>query len=218
MFQLFCTIGRTFSKGVFKHVFGSIAAACLIASVSAHAGTTVFKTKSSTGTTVFSDAPVANDTLVRTSYQTNFGRPTATKSCTGLSKAQMAQRATEFESTMQAAANQHNVDVKLIKAIAQIESCFDRKAQSKVGAQGLMQLMPGTAKEMGVSDSFNASQNIHGGTAYFARMLKRFKRDHRLALAAYNAGPGNVDKYNGIPPFPETQHYVKKVLAVYQAE
>ena len=201
-----------------KHLLVSIAAACLVLSISAEASTTVFKTKNSNGTVVFSDAPMVKDSLVRKSYQTDFGRPTATESCTGLTNAAMAKRAAQFDPAIQAAAKQHNVDEKLIKAIAQIESCFDRKAQSRVGAQGLMQLMPGTAKELGVSDSFNARQNINGGTAYIARMLKRFNQDHQLALAAYNAGPGNVDKYNGIPPFPETQHYVKKVLALYRAE
>jgi len=167
---------------------------------------------------VFSDAPIAKDTLLRTSYQTNFGRPSATASCKGLSNTEMAVRAKQYEPLIQAAANRHNVDNKLIRAITQVESCFDRTAQSRVGAQGLMQLMPGTAKELGVYDSFNASQNINGGTTYIARMLKRFNQDHRLALAAYNAGPGNVDKYKGIPPFPETQNYVKKVLALYLAD
>lgn len=109
------------------------------------------------------------------------------------------------------AAKKYNVPVDLLKAIGKAESDFDIDAVSRCGAQGVMQLMPGTAAELGVKDSFDPEQNIMGGTKYIADLLKRFDGDTSLALAAYNSGANNVKKYGGIPPFEETQNYVVKV-------
>lgn len=116
------------------------------------------------------------------------------------------------------AAEKYNVPVELLKAIGKQESNFNTKAVSSSGAQGVMQLMPGTAKELGVTDPFDAEQNIMGGSKYIAEMLKKYDGDVKLALAAYNAGAGNVKKYGGIPPFEETQNYVKKVTAYMQGK
>jgi len=100
----------------------------------------------------------------------------------------------------------------LVKAVIRAESGGNPRALSRCGARGLMQLMPATAAEMGIDDIFDPDQNIAGGTQYLAKMLELFRGDKRLALAAYNAGPGAVKKYNGIPPYPETRKYVDRVL------
>jgi len=112
-------------------------------------------------------------------------------------------------------AGRWGVDPALVKAIIANESGFNAHATSKTGAQGLMQLMPGTAAGLGVTDSYDPGQNVFGGTRYIRGLLDRFHGDMRLAIAAYNAGPGAVEKYNGVPPYAETQNYVQNVLASY---
>lgn len=115
------------------------------------------------------------------------------------------------------AANKYNLPDKLISAVIKQESNFNNGVVSHAGAQGLMQLMPGTAKFLGVKDSFDPVQNVMGGAKYLRQMLNQFGGNIELALAAYNAGPGNVKKHDGIPPFKETQQYVKKVLGYFNA-
>ena len=118
-----------------------------------------------------------------------------------------------LDTIFQKAAKQYDVPVSLLKAIGKAESNFNPEAVSSAGAQGVMQLMPATAQSLGVTNPFDAEQTIMGGAKYINQMLDRYDGDVKLALAAYNAGSGNVAKYGGIPPFAETQNYVKKVMA-----
>lgn len=104
-----------------------------------------------------------------------------------------------------------DLDEALIKAVIKVESNYDPKAVSAKGAQGIMQLIPSTAREMQVSDPFDVADNIRGGSRYLRQMLDQFGGNLELALAAYNAGPGNVRRYGGVPPFAETQNYIQQV-------
>lgn len=122
----------------------------------------------------------------------------------------------QIEQLVGANASAWGVDPALVKAIIANESGFDANATSKTGAQGLMQLEPGTAAGLGVSNAYDPAQNIWGGTRYIKGLLERFHGDTRLAIAAYNAGPGAVEKYGGVPPYAETQAYVENVLGSYQ--
>ena len=120
-----------------------------------------------------------------------------------------------FDHIIQQAAQQHGVSEGLIKAVMHTESGFNVNARSPVGAQGLMQLMPATARRFNVSNAYDPQENIMAGAKYLAWLLKRFNGNTSLALAGYNAGEGNVAKYGGVPPFRETQDYVRRVTSRY---
>lgn len=119
----------------------------------------------------------------------------------------------QYDGLISAAAQRHGIDPALLKGLIRAESNFNPKAGSPAGAQGLTQLMPGTARSLGVTDPFDPAQSIEGGAKYLKQMLDKFDGDQRLALAAYNAGPGAVARFGGVPPYAETQAYVKKVAA-----
>ena len=128
----------------------------------------------------------------------------------------LSQQARIYQKPIKIYSQIYDVDAELIHAIIRQESCFNEGAHSRVGAIGLMQLMPQTALGLRINDPWNPEHNIQGGIKYIAQMLKTFKGNSKLAIAAYNAGPGNVNKYGGVPPFKETRNYVKKVYAEYK--
>lgn len=147
----------------------------------------------------------------RNTYANNAA---ATETISPVSSAK--EKATAYDTIIEKASETYGIPTKMIKAVIQQESDFNTNATSGAGAQGLMQLMPATAKYLGVTDATNPEQNIMAGTKYLKQMLNQFG-DYSTMLAAYNAGPGNVNKYNGVPPFTETQNYVSKVMANYNA-
>ena len=132
--------------------------------------------------------------------------------CMGLSPAAVARRAARYEARILELSMAHDISASLVKAVVAQESCFNPAAESRAGALGLMQLMPATARWLEAGDPRNAEANLAAGIRYLAALKARFG-DLTLALAAYNAGPGNVERYGGVPPFAETRKYIKRVLA-----
>jgi hypothetical protein len=115
-------------------------------------------------------------------------------------------------------ADAHNLDPRLVRAVIQVESGYNHRARSNRGAIGLMQLMPETASELAVRDPYDVDQNLRGGTTYLRQMIDTFSGRIELALAAYNAGPGAVEKHRGIPPYPDTVDYVQRVMALFHGD
>ncbi len=133
-----------------------------------------------------------------------------------VSEKKKATREEQIQSAVSQASEKYNLPPELITSVMKQESGGNPYAESPVGAQGLMQLMPETAKSLGVRNSFDIGQNVDGGATYLRQMLDRFDGDLSKALAAYNAGPNAVEKYKGVPPYAETQNYVKSIMANYQ--
>jgi soluble lytic murein transglycosylase len=121
-----------------------------------------------------------------------------------------------YDDVITEAARQHGLSFPLLKAVIHVESCFNPQAISKKGAMGLMQIMPENVQRLNINDPFDPWENIMGGARYLKAMMQRFNGQLSLALAAYNAGPTAVERYNDIPPYPETVEYVDKVLKFYQ--
>jgi len=154
---------------------------------------------------------VANASPVRTIRYSYIETCYACSSRPGVNFGTVRLNTDAYRDEIAAAARQHGVDESIVRAIIHAESAYNPNALSRAGAQGLMQLMPATARRFGVSNAFDARQNIQGGVQYLAWLLKRFNNNLTLAAAGYNAGEGAVDKYNGVPPYSETQRYVQRV-------
>lgn len=192
-------------KGCGRNLAGLVLVAAVFGALPAYGD--IYKYEDPEGVLHFTDAPTDNrfkvfmrdlkkDRKLRTSFRlANCGRS-----------------AEEFEPIIDKYARQYGVDKSLVKAVIQAESGYNPKAVSRVGAQGLMQLMPKTAQDLKVTDCFNPSENIRGGVRYLRFLLDTFKGDVTLALAAYNAGMARVAQYGGVPPYEETRNYVAKVL------
>jgi len=138
--------------------------------------------------------------------------PTAASLSTAKSNTDAKLSPADLNEMLAAAGHQHNLDADLLASVVKAESNGNTRAVSRAGARGLMQLMPKTAAELGVDDSFRADENVRGGSAYLNDLLVRYHDNIALALAAYNAGPAAVDKYHGIPPYHETRAYVARVI------
>lgn len=154
---------------------------------------------------------VASASPVRTIQYSFFETCYACAAKPGVSFHNVRLNTAAYRDEIATAAREHGVDEAVVRAIIHAESAFNPNALSRVGAQGLMQLMPATAQRFGVGNPFEPAQNIRGGVKYLAWLLKRFNGNLTLAAAGYNAGEGNVDKYKGVPPFNETQRYVERV-------
>lgn len=144
------------------------------------------------------------------SYSNNYG-----SNSYGNAAASSSGNRNAYDSYIRASAARHGVDPALMKAMMHTESAFNPSARSPVGAQGLMQLMPATARRFSVNNPWNPAENIEGSAKYIAWLMRRFNGNVEHAVAGYNAGEGNVDKYGGIPPFKETRNYVKNVMSRY---
>ena len=176
------------------------ACAALLAPAAAHAQ--IYAWRDAQGTLVLSDRKLEGATAV---YEVE-GAPQYRVTTP------MPKGAERFEGLVRRYAEQQSLRPALVRAVIQVESAFNPRARSPKGAMGLMQLMPQTARELGVTDPYDPEQNIRGGTRYLRELLDKYQGDEELALAAYNAGPGAVDKYGRqVPPYAETENYVKKV-------
>ena len=186
-----------------------------------YAGQTIYQFKDTNGTTLLTNRKKAEYNHLKVVKATYYPDSNIhSYSNWGASEASVlpsySRNKNAFDQLIRQAAQHHGVSEGLVKAIMHTESGFNINARSPVGAHGLMQLMPATARRFNVSNAYDPQQNIFGGVKYLSWLLKRFNGDTRLAIAAYNAGEGNVDKYGDVPPFRETRDYVKRVTSRYQ--
>ena len=167
----------------------------------------IYKYEDSEGVIHFTDAPTDRRFKV---FMRDIAKDKRLRTNFGLGK--VSRNPAEFDQIINSCSTEFGVDRSLVKAVIHAESGYNPNAVSRKGAAGLMQLMPGTAHDLKVANSFNPSDNIRGGVRYLRFLLDTFKGDVTLALAAYNAGLGNVAKHGGVPPYEETRNYVSKVL------
>jgi soluble lytic murein transglycosylase-like protein len=177
-----------------------MAALCAVVGLSRPAEAQIYSWRDPSGVLTLSDRP-------------HYGGPRAVK--VPVVSPLIARSHPHYEPLIRQHATEHRVRPDLVRAVIQVESAFNPRAVSPKGAMGLMQLMPATAKQFGVIDPFNPAENIRAGVSYLRQLLDRYDHDEQLALAAYNAGPGAVDKYGSkVPPYKETQNYVLKITSM----
>ncbi|SMC55952.1 soluble lytic murein transglycosylase [Desulfocicer vacuolatum DSM 3385] len=164
--------------------------------------TTIYMFVDKNGTRHFSDTPTSPKSRIFIKGKAKRYKAPLNKKC--------------YDHLIKKAARKFKVDFSLIKAVIEVESAYNPRAISSKGARGLMQIMPFNFTSLNLSDPFEPSQNIMAGTRYLHQLLHQYRGNIKHALAAYNAGPGNVDKYNGVPPFQETRNYVQKVMALHR--
>jgi soluble lytic murein transglycosylase-like protein len=186
----------------------------LLSTTTASAGTYQFTDKN--GTTWLTNKKLTQNRSAQYTSLNRSLKSTSTVSCISPNDKAQRHKMAHYNALINSYAKRYRVNTQLIHAIVSTESCYDANAVSSVGAQGLMQLMPSTAKGLGVTDAFDVRQNLKAGIELFSQLNKQFNYNHHYALAAYNAGPSAVEKYAGIPPYKETRNYVKKVLAKYK--
>jgi hypothetical protein len=205
------------TKYIFVLFLGTIG--FLNTTVSSYAGQTIYQFKDDNGTTLLTNKKKAEYNhlkVIKATYYPDSNIHSYSNSSEASVLPSYSRNKNAFDQMIRQAAQQHGVSEGLIKAVMHTESGFNINARSPVGAQGLMQLMPATARRFNVSNAYDPQQNIFGGARYLSWLLKRFNGNTQLAIAAYNAGEGNIDKYGGIPPFRETQDYVRRVTSRFQ--
>lgn len=180
----------------------------LILLMASPAFSVVYKYTDANGVVCYTDAPTVKRSRVKVAHEGDSGVIRIRRGSSGETH--------DYGGYVDRVASKYNLEPDLIRAVIRTESNGDRRALSKKGAMGLMQLMPSTANDMNVAHPFNPEENIEGGTKYLKYLLQRFGGDLPLALAAYNAGPAVVEKYGSVPPIRETREYVRKVLALYR--
>jgi soluble lytic murein transglycosylase-like protein len=197
-----------------RAVCRTAAAAALVLGASAPAAAQIYTWRDANGTLHLSDVPVPG------SPQAEVRTYAVPNSDSGVRATVYVppERARTYDDLIVAHARQNGVRPDLVRAVVQVESAFNPNARSPKGAQGLMQLMPATARELGVADPYDPEENIRGGVKYLRQLLDRYGNNEELALAAYNAGPGAVDKYGEtVPPYRETKDYVSKIGKLVRA-
>jgi soluble lytic murein transglycosylase-like protein len=174
----------------------------------------IYQTNQSDGTVYFTNKPASGSRLVMVEKKPDRKKAAKTEAKTAV-LVKKSRHAGNYSSIVEEKSKKHNVDPKLVKAVISAESGWNPSAVSPKGAVGIMQLMPGTASDMGVDNRYNPEQNIEGGIKYLRYLLDKFNGNMTLALAAYNAGPTRVERAQGVPAIPETVNYVKRVMNTY---
>ena len=187
-------------------MFRSLLLLTVVLGVASPAAAQIYSWRDADGKLVLSDRPRADQAGPQTTYEVH-----GAASVRATTPLLTSKKSAPYDASINEHSRRHGVAPDLVRAVIQVESAFNPVAVSNKGAMGLMQLMPATAQELGVANPFDPDQNIRGGVTYLKQLLDRYNQKVELALAAYNAGIGNVEKYGAIPPFKETRNYVDKI-------